>query len=85
VLRTTIVASGWELGDLKAAIWRYLDETNTRPKPFIWTKTADEILDNLARFCRRTSETGTLGESRREGLGLDLLHFDVKFREFRIE
>ena len=44
--------------ELEAAIRRYLDETNQHPKPFIWTKTADEILENLARFCQRTSETG---------------------------
>jgi transposase len=44
--------------ELEAAIRRYLDETNTHPKPFIWTKSADQILENLARFCQRTSETG---------------------------
>jgi transposase len=44
--------------ELEAAIQRYLDETNNHPKPFIWTKTADEILESLARFCRRTSDSG---------------------------
>ena len=44
--------------ELEAAIRRYLDETNHHPNPFIWTKSADDILDNLARFCQRTSETG---------------------------
>ena len=28
------------------------------PKPFIWTKSADEILASLARFCKRTSDSG---------------------------
>ncbi|MFJ8546970.1 hypothetical protein ACIRFH_34355, partial [Streptomyces sp. NPDC093586] len=28
------------------------------PKPFIWTKTAEEILDSLARICRRISGAG---------------------------
>jgi transposase len=41
--------------ELKAAIYRYIDHTNVDPKPFIWTKTADDILTNVARFCKRTS------------------------------
>lgn len=42
---------------LEAAIYCYLEVTNEHPKPFIWTKTADEILTNIARFCKRTLET----------------------------
>ncbi|MGD0291598.1 MAG: IS630 family transposase, partial [Candidatus Binataceae bacterium] len=37
---------------------RYLQINNDHPKPFVWTKTADQILDSVARFCQRTSETG---------------------------
>lgn len=44
--------------ELETAIKNYLLVTNASPKPFIWTKTADEILDSVARFCQRTSETG---------------------------
>lgn len=43
---------------LEAAIYHYLNVTNQTPKPFVWTKSADEILANIARFCQRTSETG---------------------------
>ena len=43
---------------LECAIKEFLDVHNTDPKPFMWTKTADEILDSLARFCRRTSDSG---------------------------
>ena len=43
---------------LKLAIMQYLGLTNESPKPFVWTKTADEILASVARFCRRISETG---------------------------
>ena len=43
---------------LKLAIMQYLGLTNEHPKPFVWTKTADEILASVARFCRRISETG---------------------------
>ena len=39
--------------ELDKAIREYLDDNNTRPKPFVWTKTADEILASLARYCRR--------------------------------
>jgi transposase len=43
---------------LEDAIKRYLAVTNKTPKPFVWTKTADEILESVARFCRRTSDSG---------------------------
>ena len=36
-------------------------KTNTvvvRDRPFVWTKTADEILASLARFCHRISNSG---------------------------
>ena len=44
-------------GELEAAIYRCLDLTNENPKPFVWTKTADQILANAARFYRRTLDT----------------------------
>ena len=43
---------------LEAAIYQYLDVYNEDPKPFVWTKTADEILASLARFCKRTCDSG---------------------------
>jgi transposase len=43
--------------DLETAIQGYIAETNAHPKPFVWTKTADDILANIARFCRRTSNS----------------------------
>ena len=43
---------------LETTIRKYIDVHNEEPKPFIWTKTADEILDSVARFCQRTLETG---------------------------
>ena len=43
---------------LVAAIQRYLALTNQTPKPFVWTKTADEILASVARFCHRISNSG---------------------------
>ncbi len=41
--------------ELEDAIRRYLRLHNHDPKPFVWTKTADEILASLARFCNRIS------------------------------
>lgn len=43
--------------ELEAAIMRYLETCNQDPKPFIWTKTADEILENVKRFCKRISDS----------------------------
>jgi len=41
-----------------AAIKHYLALTNGQAKPFVWTKTADEILQTVARFCHRISNSG---------------------------
>jgi len=43
---------------LEAAIKDFLAQHNTEPKPFVWTKTADEILSKVATFCERTSNSG---------------------------
>jgi transposase len=39
---------------LRTAIEEYLAAHNEAPKPFKWTKTADEILESIARFATRT-------------------------------
>ncbi len=44
--------------ELEEAIRRYIDLTNAPPAPFVWTKTADQILASLARFCHRLSNSG---------------------------
>ena len=43
---------------LEQAIRQYLAIHNESPQPFVWTKTADEILESLARFCKRISDSG---------------------------
>jgi transposase len=43
---------------LEAAIESYIAITNDQPKPFVWTKSADQILASVARFCQRTSDSG---------------------------
>jgi transposase len=42
---------------LEHGIRRYIAQSNAAPQPFVWTKTADEILENVARFCQRTSNS----------------------------
>ena len=43
--------------DLERAILAHIAETNADPRPFVWTKTADDILATVARFCQRTSNS----------------------------
>ncbi len=39
---------------LVAAIWEFIDAHNETPEPFVWCKSADEILAPIARFAQRT-------------------------------
>ncbi|MBU52975.1 MAG: IS630 family transposase, partial [Deltaproteobacteria bacterium] len=41
---------------LEDGVFEYIEHTNDNPKPFVWTKTADQILGKVARFCHRTLE-----------------------------
>jgi transposase/transcriptional regulator with XRE-family HTH domain len=43
---------------LEADIRAWIQAWNEDPKPFVWTKTADEILGSLARYCQRISGAG---------------------------
>ena len=43
---------------LEDAIRSYLALYNDDPKPFVWTKTADEILSAVARYCQRIPDSG---------------------------
>lgn len=43
---------------LEKAIRSYLEIYNENPKPFVWSKSADEILASIKRFCLRTSDSG---------------------------
>jgi hypothetical protein len=40
--------------ELEAAIRDYIAVHNEDPKPFVWTRTADQILDSIARYAQRT-------------------------------
>lgn len=43
--------------ELENALRHYLAVCNENPKPFVWTNTADQILQSLTRFCKRISGT----------------------------
>jgi transposase len=43
---------------LVASIRTWITNWNDDPQPFVWHKTADEILDSLADYCLRTSDSG---------------------------
>ncbi len=42
---------------LNADIRAWIETWNQDPKPFVWTKTADEILESIARYCQRINES----------------------------
>ena len=44
--------------ELAKDIRAWADAWNENPKPFVWHKTADQILDNLATYCQRISDSG---------------------------
>jgi hypothetical protein len=44
--------------ELVASIRTWITDWNDNPRPFVWHKTADEILDTLAAYCERISDSG---------------------------
>lgn len=43
---------------LEKDVRTWIADWNTHPRPFLWTKTAEEILESIARHCRRISGAG---------------------------
>jgi transposase len=41
--------------DLETDLNKWIQTWNTNPRPFVWTKSAEEILDSLARYLQRIS------------------------------
>jgi transposase len=46
------------VAELEADITAWVDAWNDDPKPYVWTKTADEILDNLASYLHLINNSG---------------------------
>ena len=42
---------------LNRDIRAWIETWNEHPRPFVWTKTADEILDSIARYCNRINQS----------------------------
>jgi len=45
------------VAELRHDIHDWVDHWNEHPRPFVWRKTADEILDNLARYLQRINDS----------------------------
>lgn len=41
------------VAELEADVLAWIPAWNDDPKPFVWTKTADQILDSLANYCHK--------------------------------
>jgi transposase len=46
------------VAELEQAIQSWIETWNQNPRPFVWTKTADEILDTIAHYCQRINASG---------------------------
>jgi transposase len=49
--------------DLESDIHAFIEAHNDNPKPFRWTKSADDILKAVERFCLRTLQIAQTSES----------------------
>jgi transposase len=47
--------------ELETAIRRFIENHNQNPKPFVWHKTANQILESVARFCQTNIGLTALG------------------------
>ena len=53
------------VAQLKAGIQAFIDAHQDDPKPFVWAKTADEILASIARFAQRTADARAVQQMSR--------------------
>ena len=44
--------------ELENDIRKWINEWNKNPKPFVWTKSADDILETVAEYCQRITDSG---------------------------
>lgn len=43
--------------ELNADIRAWIKNWNDNPRPYVWTKTADQILDSIAKYCTRINDS----------------------------
>ena len=46
------------VAELEQSIRTWINTWNDDPRPFVWTKTADQILDSIATYCQRINASG---------------------------
>jgi len=46
------------VSELEHAIQTWIDTWNRQPRPLVWTKTPDQILDATAHYCHRINDSG---------------------------
>ena len=45
-------------GSLEADLRQWTNAWNKNPRPFTWTKTADEIFKTIPAYCKRINDSG---------------------------
>jgi hypothetical protein len=48
--------------ELETDVQPWIQSWNENPKPFVWTKNADEILDSLAHYCHKLTALNSESE-----------------------
>lgn len=43
---------------LNADIRDWIEHWNDNPRPYLWTKPADQILESIANYCKRINDSG---------------------------
>jgi transposase len=46
------------VGQLNTDIRAWINAWNENPRPYVWTKTAEQILESITRYCTRINESG---------------------------
>ena len=46
------------VAELTASIQDWIEAWNQNPRPFVWHRTADEILDTIGTYCQRINDSG---------------------------
>jgi transposase len=44
--------------ELNADIRAWINTWNDNPRPYVWTKTSEQILDSISRYCTRINDSG---------------------------
>jgi len=70
----------------ETTIRRYIKATDADPRPFVWTKSVDDFLDGVRRFCLRTTAaakcqaTSNSAHQPPSDTGMGYVHFGIGSR-----